>query len=269
MLEALLKLLHPFMPFLTEQVYRYMPGSEGFLMLQKWPEFRQDFVFPEEEKKMQGVMAIIRSIRNLRSEMNVAPSRKTRLMLLPAEGWTETLRGGEGYFRRLAGAAEVDILTDRAQATGKNVSAVTDAGELFIPLGDLVDFEKEIARLNKELENLNKETERIRGKLNNPGFVAKAPAQLVQGERDKLAAAETKAKSLENRIAELKDSMDAASALTLDFGKLDYISSAGLRVLLSAHKAMSKKDGMKVTNVNEIVAEVFDVTGFADILNIE
>jgi len=206
-LEALLKLLHPFMPFLTEQVYKYLPGSEGFLMLQKWPEYREDLLFPEEEQRMQGVMEIIRSIRNLRSEMNVAPSRRTHLTLLPAEGWAEILRAGEGYFKRLAGAADVELIPDRAQVTGKNVSAVTVAGELFIPLGDLVDFEKEIARLGKELENLVKEQVRARGKLSNAGFLAKAPAQLVQAEKDKLAAVEAKAKTLESRIAELRDNL--------------------------------------------------------------
>ncbi len=206
-LEALLKLLHPFMPFLTEQVYKYLPDTEGFLMLQKWPEFREELCFPEEEKRMQGMMEIIRSIRNLRSEMNVAPSRRTHLMLLPAESWADTLLGGAGYFLRLAGASSVDVIADRSQATGKNVSAVTAAGELFIPLGDLVDFEKEIARLEKERENLGKEMDRIRGKLANAGFVAKAPAALVQGERDKLEAAEAKIKALFQRIGELKENL--------------------------------------------------------------
>jgi len=206
-LEALLKLLHPFMPFLTEQVYKYLPGSEGFLMLQSWPENRADFEFPEEEKRMQGVMDIIRTIRNLRSEMNVAPSKRTRLMLLASEGWQAALENGEGYFKRLAGAAEVEMLRDRNQVTEKTVSAVTAAAELFIPLGDLVDFEKEIARLQKELDNLNKEMARAKGMLNNPGFVAKAPAALVEGERQKLAENEQKAKALESRIAELKAEM--------------------------------------------------------------
>ena len=204
-LENLLKLLHPFMPFLTEQVYKYLPDSEGFLMLQSWPEIRDDYAFAEDEQKMQGIMEIIRTIRNLRSEMNVAPSKRTRLMLLPGEGWKETLEGGEGYFRRLAGASEVEMLSDRNQVTEKTVSAVTAAGELFIPLGDLVDFEKEVARLTKELENLNKEMARSRGMLGNAGFVAKAPAQLVQQEKDKLEAAQAKAAALENRIAELKE----------------------------------------------------------------
>ncbi len=206
-LENLLKLLHPFMPFLTEQVYKYLPDSEGFLMLQKWPEYEEGFVFAEDEQKMQGVMEIIRSIRNLRSEMNVAPSKRTRLMLLPAEGWAETLRGGDGYFRRLAGAEQVEILTDRNEVTEKTVSAVITAGELFIPLGDLVDFEKEVARLTKELENLKKETARSEGMLKNPGFLSKAPAHLVQAEKDKLEAAKAKAAALLNRIAELKENI--------------------------------------------------------------
>ena len=206
-LENLLKLLHPFMPFLTEQVYKYLPGTEGFLMLQKWPEVKAKLSFTADEQKMQGIMEIIRTIRNLRSEMNVAPSKRTRLMLLAGEGWEETLRGGDGYFRRLAGASEVEMLQNRDQVTEKTVSAVTAAGELFIPLGDLVDFEKEIARLGKELEGLQKEMNRSRGMLNNQGFLAKAPAQLVQAEKDKLAAAEQKAAALENRIAELKENL--------------------------------------------------------------
>ena len=206
-LENLLKLLHPFMPFLTEQVYKYLPETEGFLMLQKWPEEREDLRFAEDESKMYGIMEIIRTIRNLRSEMNVAPSKRTRLMLLPAEGWAETLTGGDGYFRRLAGASETELLNTRNAVKEKTVSAVTAAGELFIPLGDLVDFEKEIIRLSKELENLRKEMNRSRGMLNNQGFTAKAPAHLVQQERDKLEAAETKEQALENRIAELKENL--------------------------------------------------------------
>ena len=207
MLENLLKLLHLFMQILTEQVYKYLPETEGFLMLQKWPEFREDLAFGEDERKMQGMMEIIRTIRNLRSEMNVAPSKRTRLMLLPAEGWTGILAGGDGYFRRLAGASETVLLSDRNEVAEKTVSAVTAAGELFIPLGDLVDFEKEIARLGKELENFRKEINRSRGMLSNQGFLSKAPAQLVQQEKDKLEAAAAKAAALETRIAELKENV--------------------------------------------------------------
>ncbi len=204
-LECLLKLLHPFMPFLTEQVYKYLPDSEGFLMLQKWPEAKPELDFPEDEQTMQGVMEVIRTIRNLRSEMNVAPSRRTRLMLLPGEGWTEALSSGVGYFKRLAGAESVELIADRNAVKEKTVSAVTTACDLFIPLGDLVDFEKEIARLNKELENSRKEIARAEGKLSNPGFVAKAPAQLVEQEKEKLETVRAKATALEKRIAELQE----------------------------------------------------------------
>ena len=206
-LTDLLKLLHPFMPFLTEQVYKYLPESEGFLMLQKWPEVKPELSFAEDERKMQAVMEIIRTIRNLRSEMNVAPSKRTRLMLLAGEGWNGTLLGGEGYFRKLAGAESLEMITDRGQVAEKTVSAVTTAAELFIPLGDLVDFEKEIARLTKEKDNLLKEIERAQGKLNNPGFVSKAPAQLVAQEKEKLETNRAKAEALENRIQELKESL--------------------------------------------------------------
>ncbi len=206
-LEGLLKMLHPFMPFLTEQVYKYLPSAEGFLMNAQWPEFCAAYDFPAEEAKMQGIMEMIRTIRNLRAEMNVAAGKRTRLMLLPGEGWNEALAGADGYFRRLAGVSESEVIADRAAITEKTVGAVTAAGELFIPLGDLVDFEKEIARLNKELENTQKEIVRTNGKLNNQGFISKAPAALVENERAKLAAAEAKVAALENRIAELKENL--------------------------------------------------------------
>ena len=206
-LEGLLKLLHPFMPFLTEQVYKFLPGSEGFLMLKSWPEVKPELDFPDEEAKMEGVMEVIRTIRNLRAEMNVAAGKRTHLMLLPADGWAETLAHAGQYFQRLAGASETAIIESSAAVTEKTVSAVTKACTLYIPLGDLVDFEKEIARLSKELDNLHKEIARAEGKLNNPGFVSKAPAALVEQEKGKLALNQQKAEQVEKRIAELKESM--------------------------------------------------------------
>ncbi|MBQ8654652.1 MAG: class I tRNA ligase family protein, partial [Clostridia bacterium] len=206
-LEGLLKLLHPFMPFLTEQVYKYLPGSEGFLMLKSWPEVKSEMDYSSDEEQMEGIMEVIRTIRNLRAEMNVAPSKRTRLMLVPGEGWADTLADADIYFRRLAGASESEVIADRGTITGKNVSAVTKAGELFIPLGDLVDFDKEIARLQKELDNVRKEIARAEGKLNNQGFISKAPAALVEQEKAKLAANQVKVGQLENRINELKESL--------------------------------------------------------------
>ena len=206
-LEGLLKLLHPFMPFLTEAVYRYLPGSEGFLMLSAWPETQEAYDFASDERRMEGIMEIIRTIRNLRAEMNVAAGKRTHLMLLPQEGWADTLRDADAYFCRLAGASESRVIGDAACITEKTVSAVTAAGTLYIPLGDLVDFAKEIARLEKEMDHIRKEIARAEGKLSNQGFLAKAPAALVEQEKEKLCANRLKAETLEKRIAELKENL--------------------------------------------------------------
>ena len=203
-LEGLLKLLHPFMPFLTEQVYRYLPGSEGFLMLRAWPEVRRDLEFENEAAEMEGIKECIRTVRNLRTEMNVPAGRKTRIMFLPADGWESNLVHAFPYFQRLAGASECRIIPDASVLQEKTVSAVSRAGTLYIPLGDLVDMEKEIQRLEKEAAGLQKEIQRAEGKLNNPGFVSKAPEALVENERAKLEANRQKALAVEKRIEELK-----------------------------------------------------------------
>ena len=204
-LEGLLKLLHPFMPFLTEQVYKFLPGSEGFLMLKSWLEVKPELDFPDEEAKMEGVMEVIRTIRNLRAEMNVAAGKRTHLMLLPADGWAETLAHAGQYFQRLAGASETAIIESSAAVTEKTVSAVTKACTLYIPLGDLVDVAKETARLTKERDSVQRDIERGEAKLNNPGFIGKAPAQLVEQEREKLAVSRDKLEKLNARIEDLKN----------------------------------------------------------------
>ena len=206
-LEGTLKLLHPFMPFLTEQVYRYLPGSEGMLILQAWPEVKPEYDFPAEADRMEGIMEVIRAIRNLRTEMNVQAGKRTRLMLLGAEGWGETLAHAAPYFQRLAGALQTELISSAADVAEKTVSAVTRTGTLFIPLGDLVDFEKEIARLNKEQTRLESEITRAESKLNNAGFIGKAPATLVEQEKTKLAANRDKLEALLKRIAELRESL--------------------------------------------------------------
>ena len=201
------------LPFLTEQVYKSLPGgspagsTEGFLMLQPWPEIKDELDFPADEKQMDGVIEMIRVIRNLRTEMNVAPSKRTRMMFVANEGWADTLTASDMYFRRLAGASETAVIPESELGTEKTVSAVTEAATIYIPLGDLVDFDKELARLAKEQENLTKEIARAEGKLNNAGFVAKAPAALVEQEKAKLALNQQKLEQVTARIAELKESM--------------------------------------------------------------
>ncbi len=203
-LEGLLKLLHPFMPFLTEEVYQHLPGHDGMLILAQWPKVAPDYAFDKEERQMEGLMEIIRTIRNLRAEMNVQAGKRTHVTLIPEAGWEGTLAMAEPYLQRLAGASDVAIGGKEALAGEKVVSAVCAAGEIRIPLGDLVDFEKEIARLEKEKKNLENEIARGKGKLQNEGFLSKAPAQLVEQEREKLKTNESMLGSLEARIQELK-----------------------------------------------------------------
>ena len=203
-LEGLLKLLHPFMPFLTEEVYQYLPEHDGMLILARWPEEKPEYDFPREARQMEGLMEVIRSVRNLRAEMNVQAGKRTHIALIPESGWEETLAMAEPYLQRMAYASHVELGGKDALAGQKVVSAVCAAGELRIPLGDLVDIDKEIARLEKEQKNLQGEIARANGKLNNPGFLNKAPAHLVEQEKEKLKVNETKLQALEARIADLK-----------------------------------------------------------------
>ena len=203
-LEGLLKLLHPFMPFLTEEVYQYLPEHDGMLILAHWPEVKPEYDFPKEARQMEGLMEVIRSVRNLRAEMNVQAGKRTHIVLIPEEGWEETLAMAEPYLQRMAYASTVELGGKEALAGQKVVSAVCAAGEIRIPLGDLVDIDKEIARLEKEQKNLQGEIARASGKLNNPGFLSKAPAHLVEQEKEKLKVNETKLQALEARIADLK-----------------------------------------------------------------
>ncbi len=203
-IESILKLLHPFMPYLTEEVYQHLPEHEGMLITARWPEVKPEYAFEAEEVQMNGLMDIIRAIRNLRAEMNVQAGKRTHIVLIPEAGWEATLSIAEPYLQRLAYASEVALGGKDALAGEKVVSAVTAAGEIRIPLGDLVDIGKEIARLEKELKNLEGEIARANGKLNNPGFLSKAPAQLVEAEKAKLATNESMLESLKARIADLR-----------------------------------------------------------------
>ena len=150
-------------------------------------------------------MDVIRAVRNLRAEMNVAVGKRAHLMVRPKEGWTHAMAGAAEYLSRMAWVSEMRLLAADEAAQGKVVSAVSEAAELFIPLGDLVDIDKEIARLTKERDSVEREIQRGEGKLNNQGFIAKAPAQLVEQERAKLEVARDKLVKLNARIADLEN----------------------------------------------------------------
>ena len=198
-----LKLLHPFMPFLTEEIYSFLPDTTGSIMVSSWPKVTESF--PEEAAAMQHIMDVIGAVRNLRAGMNVPPSKKAHLYIVPAAGIDGAIfTANETYFQRLASASAVSAVA-REELPRNMVSAVCPCGEAFLPMGELVDAEKEIARLNKEIAAMENEIKRAEGKLNNPGFVNKAPANVVEAERAKLATNKTMLEALHKRLDDMKN----------------------------------------------------------------
>ncbi len=198
-LTGILKLLHPYMPFITEEIYQALPHDEESIMISAYPVYDAALSFPEEEAAMEKVLDAIRAIRARRAEMNVLPARKTKLYMVAKDA--EIFRAAEGFFRKLAGASEV--LFPETYADDGAVSIVTDAVTVYIPLADMIDFEKEKARLSKELEKTEGEIKRLSGKLSNEGFLAKAPEAVVAAEKEKLAKYEATRTSLLAELAKL------------------------------------------------------------------
>ena len=178
-----LKLLHPFMPFITEEIFSYLPTGEESIMISKWPEFDEALCFEEDEKRMGIVMEAIKSIRNLRTQMNVVPSKKAKVIIVAQD--EKIFHGTEIFFEKLASASETVIRSDKSGIDENAVTAIAPGAEIFIPLDELVDKEKELARLTDEKKRLEGEIKRVEGKLSNPGFVAKAPEKVVAEEREK------------------------------------------------------------------------------------
>ncbi len=194
-----LKLLHPFMPFITEEIYTYLPHVEPSIMISKWPEFSNNLCFDDAQKNMEIIMEAIKSIRNVRTQMNVVPSKKAKVIIVTDN--KAIFEGSEIFFEKLASSLETVIQSDKSGIPENAVTTVVEGAEIFIPLDDLVDKEKETERLLKEKEHLEAEIKRVEGKLNNPGFVAKAPQKVVDEEKAK----ETKYKEmLEKVIASLE-----------------------------------------------------------------
>lgn len=203
-LTASMKLLHPFMPFITEELYRNLPGSEETIMRSAWPTVREEYSFPEETELCENVMELIRSIRNVRVEMNVPPSKRPSMILVTKPEAMAHAAECESYFIKLAGAAGVKVQTDKSDIPADAVSVVGKFGEMFIPLNELIDIEKELDRLSKEIAKAKSEVARAEGKLSNQGFVAKAPEKVIEEERNKLKNSKELLAKLEARYAELK-----------------------------------------------------------------
>ncbi|NLP29836.1 MAG: class I tRNA ligase family protein, partial [Clostridiales bacterium] len=200
-LKDMLKLLHPFMPFITEEIWGYLPENNEQLILADWPVYEEGIDYAEEVKRMELAMGIIRSIRNIRAEAEAKPSSKLRAIILAHDESLEYAKEGEGYIKNLANITEISFIQSKEQVPDEVMSAVVDSVEIFIPLDDLLDYKAEFERLEKEKARLTKEVERLNKKLENQGFINKAPKHVVDEEKEKLAKYEDMYKKVEERLA--------------------------------------------------------------------
>ena len=182
-LDQTLRLLHPFMPFITEEIWQTLPHEGEALIIAQWPQYRTDLQFKAEEDQMEGVMNAIRVIRNRRAEMNVPPSKKAALFVQTAK--PQIFEEGEGFIQRLAYADQVIILDKEPDDIDGMVCCTTADAKLFIPMGQLVDVKKELERIQKELDKARKNLAAIESKLSNENFTARAPENVVNSEREK------------------------------------------------------------------------------------
>ncbi len=203
-LDQTMRLLHPVMPFITEEIWQHLPHRGMSITVAEWPKVNEQHHYPESVKQMALLMDVIRNVRNIRAEMNVPLSKKIELMIKPSSDEAlELLQKGEEYVRRFCNPEKLDISLSPT-VPDKVVSAVVTGAEIYLPLAGLIDLAKEIARLEKEAENLAKEVERVTKKLSNEGFVAKAPAHVVAEEKAKGQDYQEKLNVIHARIEELK-----------------------------------------------------------------
>ncbi len=202
-LSETLKLLHPFVPFITEKIYQSLPNAKGTLMLADYPRYSTKKNLVSATADVETIKDVIKSIRALKTESGALPSKKVALYVIADK--EKTIKNGEIYIQKLAGVSEVKLIKDKSQLTEKTVSHLLSGVELFIPLGDLVDVDKELERLNRELLTVNNEITRASGKLSNNGFLDKAPKALVENERAKLNKFIDLRDKLTARIQELKN----------------------------------------------------------------
>ena len=203
-LEHTLRLLHPFMPFITEEIWQHIPHEGKSIMVADWPTGEEAKLDDASEVEMTTIMETIKAIRNMRAEVNAAPSKKTEVILhLSDESLTDVFAKNSGYLETLASAKNVTILAKDDAKPENAMTAVVNGVEIYLPLAGLIDVEKETARLNKELATLDKEVSRLDKKLSNAGFIAKAPADIVEKEKEKLKGYEEKREAVKQRLAYL------------------------------------------------------------------
>ncbi len=199
-----LKLLHPFMPFVTEEIFCTLQDGEPTIMLSEWPTYREEFHFPEAEEAVEHVKDLVKGVRNIRTDMEVPPSRKAKVFIVTEDvELRDTFEEMKESYRLLAGASEIQVQADKEGIGEDAVSVVIPSAVLYLPLEDLVDFEKERERLEKEKSRLEKELARSRGMLSNEKFLSKAPESKVQEEKEKLAKYEQMMAQVEERLKQM------------------------------------------------------------------
>lgn len=182
-LSNTMKLLHPFMPFITEEIWQHLPHEGESIVISSYPTYDDSLVFDDDEKAMELIMEAISSVRNRRAEMNVPPSKKAKTIIVTSE--TDTFSKGTAFFEKLASASEVEVCESKDEISPNAVNIVVPSAEIFLPLDELVDKDKELKRLNDEKKKLEGEIKRVEGKLSNQGFIAKAPQKVVDEEKAK------------------------------------------------------------------------------------
>ncbi|MBQ7102658.1 MAG: valine--tRNA ligase, partial [Anaerotignum sp.] len=200
-----LKLMHPFMPFITEELFTAIQDKEESIMVSQWPVYREEWNYKENEMEIDAIKEAVRNIRNIRAEMNVAPSKKVHVFVVSEN---DEIRGifehSKVFFKTLGHASEVTVQTDKEGIGEDAVSVVIKDATIYMPLAELVDFAKEIERLEKEKSKLEKEVDRVVKKLANQGFVAKAPANVIEEEKAKEEKYKAMLAQVEERLAQLK-----------------------------------------------------------------
>ena len=200
-----LKLLHPYMPFITEEIFCNVQNEEESIMISKWPEYKDEWNFEEDEKAVELIKEAVRGIRNTRTGMNVPPSRKAKVFVVSeSEEVRNIFENSKAFFATLGYANEVAVQSDKTGIAEDAVSVLIHQAALYMPFADLVDIDKEIERLTKEEDKMNKEIKRAQGMLSNPKFVDKAPADKVQAEKDKLEKYTQMLAQIQERLAALK-----------------------------------------------------------------
>ena len=200
-----LKLFHPYMPFITEEIFCNVQNEEESIMISKWPEYKDEWNFEEDEKAVELIKEAVRGIRNTRTGMNVPPSRKAKVFVVSeSEEVRNIFENSKAFFATLGYASEVAVQSDKTGIAEDAVSVLIHQAALYMPFADLVDIDKEIERLTKEEDKMNKEIKRAQGMLSNPKFVDKAPADKVQAEKDKLEKYTQMLAQIQERLAALK-----------------------------------------------------------------